>query len=47
MARGTFGNIRLVNKLVGKAGPRTLHIPSGNILDVFDAAEQYRSVTSH
>lgn len=42
MARGTFGNIRLVNKLVGKAGPRTLHIPSGKILDVFDAAEQYR-----
>lgn len=29
MARGTFANIRLVNKLVSKSGPRTLHIPSG------------------
>lgn len=28
MARGTFANIRLVNKLAKKAGPRTLHIPS-------------------
>merc|ERR1712107_317626 len=37
---------RLVNKLVGKAGPKTLHIPSNNILDVFDAAEQYREAGS-
>lgn len=29
MARGTFANIRLVNKFIGKAGPRTIHIPSG------------------
>lgn len=29
MARGTFANIRLVNKLISKPGPRTLHIPSG------------------
>lgn len=29
MARGTFANIRLVNKLVGKPGPKTLHVPSG------------------
>jgi len=46
MARGTFGNIRLVNKLVGKTGPKTLHIPSNNILDVFDAAEQYKEAGS-
>jgi len=46
MARGTFGNIRLVNKLVGKAGPKTLHIPSNNVLDVFDAAEQYKEAGS-
>jgi len=44
MARGTFANIRLVNKLVGggKAGPKTVHLPSGETLDVFDAAEKYR-----
>ncbi|XP_049539574.1 cytoplasmic aconitate hydratase-like [Anopheles darlingi] len=44
MARGTFANIRLVNKLVGGvAGPRTLHIPSGEEMDVFDCAERYRT----
>ena len=29
MARGTFANIRLVNKFIGKAVPKTIHIPSG------------------
>lgn len=30
MARGTFANIRLVNKFIGKAAPKTIHIPSGD-----------------
>lgn len=30
MARGTFANVRLVNKLVEKPGPNTLHVPSGD-----------------
>lgn len=39
MARGTFANIRLVNKLLkGEVGPRTIHIPTGEKLYVFDAA---------
>lgn len=39
MARGTFANIRLVNKLLdGEAGPKTIHIPTGEKLYVFDAA---------
>lgn len=42
MARGTFANIRLINQLVAKAGPRTIHIPSGEEMDIFDAAELYR-----
>ncbi|XP_065884504.1 cytoplasmic aconitate hydratase-like isoform X2 [Dysidea avara] len=42
MARGTFANIRLVNKFIGKAGPKTIHIPSGETMDVFDAAERYK-----
>ncbi|XP_055909019.1 cytoplasmic aconitate hydratase-like [Eupeodes corollae] len=42
MARGTFANIRLVNKLVSKTGPRTLHIPSHEEMDVFDCAERYK-----
>lgn len=29
MTRGTFANIRLVNKLMSKPGPNTLHIPTG------------------
>lgn len=28
MARGTFANIRLNNKMVGKTGPKTIHVPS-------------------
>lgn len=42
MARGTFANIRLVNKLASKVGPRTLHVPSGEELDIYDAAEKYQ-----
>lgn len=42
MARGTFANIRLVNKFIGKAAPKTVHITSGDTMDVFDAAERYR-----
>ena len=29
MSRGTFANIRLVNKFMSKPGPKTLHFPSG------------------
>ncbi|CAL1674193.1 unnamed protein product [Lasius platythorax] len=41
MARGTFANIRLVNKFIGKAGPRTIYIPTNEEMDIFDAAERY------
>jgi len=41
MARGTFANTRLINKLVEKAGPQTFHVPSGKVMDIYDAAEQY------
>ncbi|KAJ9601819.1 hypothetical protein L9F63_000001 [Diploptera punctata] len=40
MTRGTFANIRLVNKFIGQPGPKTVHVPSGE-MDVFDAAERY------
>jgi aconitate hydratase len=44
MARGTFANQRLVNKLApgGKVGPLTTHVPSGEGMAIFDAAERYR-----
>ena len=32
MARGTFANIRLVNKFLEKTGPRTKHWPSGEVV---------------
>eukprot|EP00002_Diphylleia_rotans_P014017 TRINITY_DN272_c0_g1_i1.p1 TRINITY_DN272_c0_g1~~TRINITY_DN272_c0_g1_i1.p1 ORF type:complete len:894 (-),score=207.88 TRINITY_DN272_c0_g1_i1:148-2829(-) len=41
MARGTFANIRLINKLMDKPCPKTLHVPSGETLDIFDAAQRY------
>merc|ERR1711892_187076 len=41
MGRGTFGNIRLVNKFMTKAGPKTIHLPTDTTLDVFDAAQMY------
>jgi len=43
MARGTFANIRLVNKLVAKAGPNTLHVPSNTEMAVYDAAAKYQA----
>ena len=42
MARGTFANIRLVNKFMKKAGPKTVHFPSNDELSVFDAAMRYK-----
>lgn len=41
MARGTFANVRLVNKMIDKAGPLAKHVPSGEVLSVYEAAEKY------
>jgi aconitate hydratase A / 2-methylisocitrate dehydratase len=42
MIRGTFGNIRLRNRLVeGKEGPYTLHLPDGEETFIYDAAIRY------
>jgi aconitate hydratase len=43
MARGTFGNIRLRNKLVEREGYWTVHLPTGEEVTIFDASERYRS----
>ncbi|XP_077201387.1 cytoplasmic aconitate hydratase isoform X2 [Paroedura picta] len=42
MARGTFANIRLLNKFLSKQAPQTIHFPSEETLDVFDASERYQ-----
>ncbi|KAM2058077.1 hypothetical protein ACFX16_030695 [Malus domestica] len=42
--RGTFANIRIVNKLLnGEVGPKTIHIPTGEKFDVYDAAMKYKA----
>ncbi len=44
MVRGTFGNIRLRNELArGREGYWTRHLPSGEEMTIFDAAERYRA----
>jgi aconitate hydratase len=44
MVRGTFGNIRLRNRLVeGKEGPYTVHVPSGEEMFIYDAAVRYQA----
>lgn len=44
MARATFANIRLKNFMVpGVEGGVTIHYPSGERMDIFDAAERYKT----
>jgi aconitate hydratase len=43
MMRGTFANIRLRNAMAaGIEGPWTLHVPSGEMLNIYDAAMRYQ-----
>lgn len=41
MSRGTFANIRLINKMVSKTGPYAKHVPTGEELSVYDVADKY------
>ncbi len=42
MVRGTFANVRLRNLLVpGSEGAWTVHVPSGEEMTIFDAAQRY------
>ncbi len=44
MVRGTFANIRLKNLLAGGVeGGFTKHMPSGELMSIFDASERYRA----
>ncbi|CAM2927147.1 aconitate hydratase 1 [Legionella steigerwaltii] len=43
MVRGTFANIRIRNEMIpGVEGGFTRHIPSGDIVPIYDAAMQYK-----
>ena len=41
MSRGTFANTRVINKLSPKVGPQTTYVPTGEVLDISDAAAKY------
>jgi aconitate hydratase len=44
MVRGTFANVRLRNLLVpGAEGTWTMHLPDGDEMTIYDAAERYRA----
>ncbi|MFA9460504.1 aconitate hydratase AcnA [Thiohalorhabdus methylotrophus] len=44
MMRGTFANVRLRNKLAqGREGGWTTHVPSGELMPIYDAAMRYRA----
>jgi aconitate hydratase len=43
MVRGTFANVRLRNRLAGgREGGFTTHLPSGEVMSIYDAAMRYR-----
>lgn len=43
MTRGTFANIRIRNQIVpGSEGGVTKHIPSGQVMSIYDAAMKYK-----
>jgi aconitate hydratase len=47
MVRGTFANVRLRNLLVpGREGPWTVHIPTGDVVPIFEASERYRATAT-
>lgn len=41
MSRGTFANIRIINKMVPKTGPTTIYVPTGEEKAIFDVANDY------
>jgi aconitate hydratase len=42
MIRGTFGNIRLQNRLtLGKEGYYTIHLPDGELMTIYEASQRY------
>lgn len=43
MLTGTFANNRIDNKLMKKLGPKTVHFPSLEEMDIFDCAQRYKS----
>lgn len=42
MMRGTFGNVRIKNKIASREGGYSTHLPTGESLSVFDTAMRYK-----
>ena len=40
MTRGTFANIKLFNKFIGKPAPKTIHFPSGQTVRMYTVYKQ-------
>jgi aconitate hydratase len=43
MMRGTFANVRLRNRLLDREGALSVHLPDGEEMPIWDAAEKYQS----
>ena len=41
MARGTFAKVRIVSNMVDKVGPMSKHIPSGEVVPIYEAVAKY------
>ena len=47
MMRGTFGNVRIKNRLVpDKEGNWTIHLPTGEVMSIYDAAMKYAETST-
>lgn len=46
MTRGTFASIKLQNRFIGKAGPKTLHVPSGQTVST-DVSRPHEDVSKN
>jgi aconitate hydratase len=44
MMRGTFGNVRIKNKLLaGREGPYTIHFPTEEVVPIYEASMRYQA----
>jgi len=44
MVRGTFANVRIKNKMLnGKEAPHTIHVPTKQVMSIYDAAALYKA----
>ena len=41
MARGTFANVRIINKLVQEPGPKTVYFPDNSVDNIFEVSQRY------